>query len=281
MTLSRRRFLEGGLAACAGIAGAGLAASLAPAGTSGTAAAADASPTPAGSPAASDAPPYDPYAHSWGFLVDTTRCIGCGKCVGACKTENHVPENPEYNRTWVELHVLEKDGGVVITSPEGGIEGFPPVPEGVDVADVQQAYFVPRLCMQCQNSPCTSVCPVSATYTTPDGIVLVDQERCIGCGFCIVACPYGARYLIPSGEESPMGIVGVVDKCTFCYHRITKGMRPACVEVCPVQARQLGDLDDPDDPVTIAIQENRTVVMKPELGTKPRVHYVGLEAEVL
>jgi tetrathionate reductase subunit B len=134
--------------------------------------------------------------------------------------------------------------------------------------------------MQCQNSPCTSVCPVSATYTSPDGVVLVDQARCIGCGYCVVACPYGARYLVPSGEITPMGYAGVVDKCTFCYHRITRGMRPACVEVCPVEARQIADLKDPTDPVTMQLESKRTVVMKPELGTRPRVKYVGLEGEV-
>jgi Fe-S-cluster-containing dehydrogenase component len=86
--------------------------------------------------------------------------------------------------------------------------------------------------------------------------------------------------MVPAGEVTPTGYSGVVDKCTFCYHRITRGLRTACVEVCPVQARQIGDLKDPNDPVTMAIESQRTTVMKPELGTKPRVHYVGLEAEV-
>jgi tetrathionate reductase subunit B len=274
VSLTRRRFLESSLAACAGIAGAQALASALPAGGVGVAT--------AGEPIPTANPSYDPEAHSWAFLVDTTLCIGCGRCVGACKTENHVPEDPEYNRTWVELHVVEATGAVLVTSPDGGIDGFPPVPPELAAAGTtaSQAYFVPRLCMQCDNPPCTSVCPVSATYKNPDGVVLVDQDRCIGCGYCVLACPYGARYLVPSGGVSPTGNVGVVDKCTFCYHRITRGMRPACVEVCPVEARLIGDLDDPEDPVTIAIKTGRTSVMKPELGTKPRVHYVGIEGEV-
>jgi Fe-S-cluster-containing dehydrogenase component len=286
VSVSRRRFLESGLAACAGIAGAQAIASLLPSGGVGVAAAdgatSSASPAPSASPASSPAPAYDPNAHSWAFLVDTTRCIGCGRCVGACKNENSVPDDPEYNRTWVELHVVQNNGKVLVTSPDGGIDGFPPEPPelAANGTTADQAYFVPRLCMQCDNPPCTSVCPVSATYKTPDGVVLVDQDRCIGCGYCVLACPYGARYIVPSGGNTPMGSAGVVDKCTFCYHRITKGMQPACVEVCPVEARLIGDLDDPASPVTIAIRTGRTSVMKPELGTRPRVHYVGLEGEV-
>jgi len=280
VSLTRRRFLESGLAACAGIAGAQAIASLLPSGGVGIAAAGDAS--PAASPAPSASPPYDPHAHSWAFLVDTTRCIGCGRCVDACKNENNVPDDPEFNRTWVELHVVESNGTVLVTSPDGGIHGFPPEPPELAAAGAtaSQAYFVPRLCMQCDNPPCTSVCPVSATYKSPDGVVLVDQDRCIGCGYCILACPYGARYIVPSGGNTPMGSAGVVDKCTFCYQRITKGMSPACVAVCPVEARRIGDQKDPTDPVTIAIKTGRTQVMKPELGTKPRVHYVGIEGEV-
>lgn len=273
MSLSRRRFLESGLAVAAGVVGSRVVSSWIPAGDVGVALAGDAPPP---------GPAYDPSRHEWAFVADTTRCIGCGRCVDACKLENHVPEEPEYNRTWVELHVVESDGTVLVDSPAGGIDGFPPVPPELAAsgATVAQAYFVPRLCMQCENPPCVSVCPVSATYRTDDGVVLVDQERCIGCGYCVVACPYGARYIVPSGGESPMGIAGVVDKCTFCYHRTTRGMLPACVEVCPVEARRFGDLNDPESPVNVALRTERTQVMKPELGTKPRVYYVGLEGEV-
>ncbi len=239
--------------------------------------------TPVAQPEAEPAAaPYDPAEHAWAFVCDTTTCIGCGHCVRACKLENHVPTDPELNRTWIELHVVAPDGTVFVDSPEGGVHGFPPEPSDPEVTGgpLGQAYFVPRLCMQCENPPCVPVCPVSATYRTADGVVLVDEGRCIGCGYCIVACPYGARFIVPNTGELPKGNAGVVDKCTFCYHRTTRGKLPACVEVCPVEARLFGDLNDPSSRVSRVLAEQRTGVMKPALGTRPRVHYVGLEAEV-
>ena len=134
--------------------------------------------------------------------------------------------------------------------------------------------------MQCDEPPCVSVCPVSATFKTEDGVVLVDAERCLGCGYCLVACPYGARYIVPDGEAMPAGTPGVADKCTFCYHRITRGQLPACATVCPVGARVFGDLNDPDSPIQAVIADPRARVLKPALGTQPRVYYLGLEGEV-
>lgn len=223
---------------------------------------------------------FDPEAHDWAFVVDSNTCIGCGLCVVACKEENHVPKDPEYSRTWVERHTTTASGIVLIDSPEGGINGYadvaPVATAGAAVTDVR---FVPHLCMQCENAPCVGVCPVGATYHTPDGIVLIDEDRCIGCGYCIVACPYGARYIVPAGGDMPRGVPGVADKCTFCYHRITTGRRPACVEACPVGARAFGDLNDPASTVSVALRDKPTKVLKGTLGTKPRVHYVGLEGE--
>ena len=224
---------------------------------------------------------YDPAAHRWGFVVDTNRCIGCGLCVVACKEENHVPDDPEYTRTWVERQTTTADGVVHVDSPEGGMYGFEPGPAPVAVGGsaVTDVRFVPRLCMQCEEPPCTGVCPVGATYRTADGVILVDEDRCIGCGYCLVACPYGARYIVPAGDVTPRGVAGVADKCTFCYHRITTGRRPACVEVCPVGARLYGDLNDPASPVSVAMREAPTIVLKADLGTKPRVAYIGMEGE--
>jgi tetrathionate reductase subunit B len=273
-TLSRRRVLQLGAAALPALCGARLLAEALTGSGVDTARAAEAS-VPADD--------YDPSAHSWAFVIDTTTCIGCGRCVEACKLENHVPEEPEMNRTWVELHVIDQDGTVRVSSPDGGIDGFPTeeTMPAADAANVRDAYFVPRTCMQCENPPCTWVCPVSATFRTEDGIVFVDEGRCIGCGYCIVACPYGARYIVPAGETTPKGVAGVVDKCTFCYHRITRGQLPACAEVCPANARIFGDLRDPASPVSVALNENRVRVMKPALGTRPQVWYIGLEEEVI
>jgi tetrathionate reductase subunit B len=219
---------------------------------------------------------YDASAHRWGFVVDTDRCIGCGQCVIACKTENGVPLDAEHTRTWIERHTQAPDGTVTVDSPEAGAHGFGLLDDAEPGATSR---FVPRLCMQCENSPCTVVCPVGATYRTADGVILVDDERCIGCGYCVVACPYGARYLLPGGERTPRGIAGVADKCTLCYHRITRGDQPACVDVCPVQARIFGDLNDEASPVSTILRDRPSVVLRPELGTRPRVHYLGLEGE--
>ena len=224
---------------------------------------------------------YDPANHRWGFVVDTNTCIGCGLCVVACKAENNVPKDPEYSRTWVERHTTTADGTIRVVSPEGGINGYEsgPAPVMVGGSVVTDVRFVPHLCMQCENAPCVGVCPVGATFHTPDGIVLIDEERCIGCGYCIVACPYGARYIVPAGGDMPRGVPGVADKCTFCYHRISTGRRPACVEVCPVGARAFGDLNDPTSPVSVTLRDKPTMVLQGALGTKPRVYYVGLEGE--
>ncbi len=220
---------------------------------------------------------YDAAAHRWGFIVDTIACIGCGKCVVACKTENGVPFDAEHTRTWIERRTLATDGTVIVQSPDQGSQGFANAPLPIAAADVVDSKFVARLCMQCELSPCTTVCPVGATFRTADGVILVDEARCIGCGYCVVSCPYGARYLVPAGARTPTGVAGVADKCTFCYHRVTRGQQPACVEVCPVQARRFGDLNDPQSEVSVILRDHATRVLRPEAGTKPRVHYLGLE----
>jgi Fe-S-cluster-containing dehydrogenase component len=222
-------------------------------------------------------PTWNPEAKAWTFVIDSGQCIGCGLCVEACKHENHVPAEGELTRTWVERHTTTTDDAHYVDSPEGGIDGFPAVAEAVvaDRAEVASAWFEPRLCMQCEDSPCTKVCPVGATYTTADGVILVDARRCIGCGYCIEACPYGARYLVPAGPETPAGTPGIADKCTWCYHRISQGGRPACVEVCPVGARRFGDRNDPNDPINTVLRERQPEALHPEYGTKPRVLYLG------
>jgi len=216
----------------------------------------------------------------WTFLVDTYKCVGCGLCVKACKLENEIPYDANVTRTWVERYVLTKDGKLFADTPKGARDGF--ISTKVDLGmgnfqdikkeEIKKAFFVPKLCNQCDNPPCVQVCPVGATYQTRDGVVLVDRKWCIGCGYCIMGCPYGVRFFHP--------VYRVAEKCNFCYHRISKGMKSACVDACPFGARRIGNLLDPDDPVTRIIMTERVAVLKEEYGTKPQLFYLGLSREV-
>jgi Fe-S-cluster-containing dehydrogenase component len=211
----------------------------------------------------------------WVFLVDTQKCVGCGFCVKACKTENEVPYDVPVTRTWVERYVVTKDGKSHIDTPLGGRDGYTTSKvrgEDINPDDITKAFFVPKLCNQCDNPACVQVCPVGATYQTLDGVVLIDRTWCIGCGYCIMACPYGARFFHP--------VYKTAEKCTFCYHRIKKGMKTACVQACPFGARRIGNLKDHDDPVTKTIMSQRVAILKDEYGTKPQVFYIGLDERV-
>jgi tetrathionate reductase subunit B len=223
---------------------------------------------------------YDPTQHKWLMALDIDKCIGCGLCVEACKTENNVPRGPSYFRTWIERYVIKRPqpgsgetrGDVIVDSPNGGINGFHPTL--VPKEQILKSFFVPKLCNLCEHSPCSQVCPVGATFDTPDGAVLVDPNYCIGCGFCIQACPYGCRFMNP--------VTKTAEKCTLCYHRITRGLKPACVEICPTEARIFGDLKNPvpNDPIQRFFESNKAQMLKPHLGTGPRVMYAELDKEV-
>ncbi len=206
----------------------------------GAAGAAVAGAAAAATPAASEAGrPNKKY----GMLIDTRRCTGCHACTVACKSEFDVPLG--VNRSWVEY----VDKG---TYPDASRS------------------FLPRLCNQCTDPPCVWVCPTDATWKREeDGIVVVDPEICIGCKYCVLACPYDMRFLNPR--------TGSAEKCDFCVHRVERGLAPSCVNTCEGGARIFGDLDDPESEISRLIAANEVTVLRAELGTGPNVYYIDAD----
>jgi Fe-S-cluster-containing dehydrogenase component len=216
-------------------------------------------------------PNYRLTNHWWGMIIDIDKCIGCGNCVRACKAENDVPLEAGHFRTWVERYQVSSDDldHPQVDSPNGGYDGFPArETPGAKV----KTFFVPKLCNHCANSPCVQVCPVGATFESPDGVVLIDKSYCIGCRYCVQACPYGCRFI----DHRTM----TADKCDLCYHRITRGLTTACCEACPTGARQLVDLKNPNDPVHAFLKANAVHVLKPQMATGAKVYYRALDGAV-
>jgi Fe-S-cluster-containing dehydrogenase component len=182
----------------------------------------------------------------WAMVVDLRRCIGCMACVAACKAEYDVPLG-----VWRTIVKVKETGE------------FPNT----------RRNFMPRLCNHCDNPPCVRNCPTEATYKHPDGFVLQRYERCIACRTCMGACPYNARHVLPS-SRTRVKIGGVVDKCTFCEHRVTQGMVPACVQTCLGRSRIFGDVNDPKSEVAMLVATQKVAVLKPEKGTHPQVYYI-------
>lgn len=179
----------------------------------------------------------------YGMVIDARRCYGVHACTVACKAEFNVPLG--HNRSWVEY--IEKG----------------------DYPNVSRS-FLPRLCNHCSKPNCVSVCPTGATWKREeDGIVVIDPEICIGCKYCVQACPYDMRF--PNPET------GAAEKCDFCIHRVSQGLEPACVEACPSRARIFGDLSDPESEISKVIASNPVTVLRPEKGTEPNVFYIAAD----
>lgn len=195
-----------------------------------------------------DQPPRrggDP-AKRYAMLIDLRRCIGCQACTVSCHLENEAPLGKF--RTIVSQYEVDDP-----------------------VTGDMSTFFLPRLCNHCDNPPCVPVCPVQATWQQNDGIVVVDSDRCVGCGYCVQACPYDARFINQHTQTA--------DKCTFCAHRLEAGLLPACVESCVGGARIIGDLNDPASVILRMIDEHRDdlKVLQPEKGTRPHVFYLGMD----
>ena len=197
-----------------------------------------------------------------GMAIDLKKCVGCNACTVACRMENGTPP------------------GILL----GHVEKYE-----VGRYPAARMGFLPLACMHCAEPPCLKVCPTGATYQREDGLVLVDSEKCMGCRYCVLACPYEARHPLRkienyygSGTVTPWEekkrktlTKGTVLKCTFCVERLARGRQPACVEVCPAGARVFGDLDDPEGDVALTIARHGGAVLKAESGTQPSVYYLN------
>ncbi len=210
---------------------------------------------------------------SYAMVVDVSKCIGCGKCVVACKIENEVPKEMPISRTWIEGYSVDYSSPYNKTQVQKVVMNTTENPFVRTKWKYKTVFYVPKLCNQCSSAPCVQVCPVYARFYTKEGVVLVDKDSCIGCKYCVTACPYGATFVHPEQK--------VTDKCTFCYHRISKGLKPACVLVCPTGARKFGNINDKNSEVYRILKENRVAVLKPEMGTYPRVFYINLDTTVV
>jgi molybdopterin-containing oxidoreductase family iron-sulfur binding subunit len=211
----------------------------------------------------------------YAYALNLSICIGCRKCAEACHVENN-HDRPTH-QSYIRVFEMQK-GGIDFAKGDCHYTHAVPAPE---------RYYMPVQCQQCENAPCVKACPVEATWSEPDGIVVVDYNWCIGCRYCEAACPYHARRFnwqkpeIPAEEVNPnqgylsnrIRPAGVMEKCTFCLHRVREGRVPACLEACPTGARVFGNVLDPNSEIRWVLDNKRVFVLKEELGTRPRFFY--------
>jgi Fe-S-cluster-containing dehydrogenase component len=214
----------------------------------------------------------------WGYGLDLSRCIGCRRCVYACVKENNQSRvHPQLQ--WIRVIRLKKGSLINLENSEHYYN-----PESVPEPGFM---YMPVQCQQCDNPPCVRVCPVNATWMEPDGIVVVDYNWCIGCRYCIAACPYKGRVFnwaesnLPAAElNTEVHYLGnrprmknVVEKCTFCVQRVRQGRYPACVEICPTGTRKFGNLLDPNSEIRYLIENKRVFRLKEDFNTEPKFYY--------
>ena len=230
-----------------------------------------------GKAAVAAAAPPQADADAYGVLVDTTRCVGCRRCVYACVKENNQSREPQIH--WISVLQMQKEKGVDLVEADMYYNPKTVPAEG--------HFYMPVSCQQCRRPQCVTVCPVGATWQEPDGIVVVDYNWCIGCRYCMAACPYGARHFNWAEPKIPENEInhethylgnrprykGVVEKCTFCIQRVRKGLYPACVEICPVGARKFGNLLDPQSEMRYILENKRVFIFKEEINTQPKFYY--------
>ena len=215
----------------------------------------------------------------FGLVIDVGACIGCRTCMWACKEENNTPDT--ISPVWIEVFQLDSQTDLT------GHPSYDELRKGATTSYTQSPqegkWYMPVHCFHCDNAPCVKVCPTGATYKAKDGLVLMDYEKCIGCRLCVVACPYSSRRFnwhkpagYPANENSlvPKRPMGVAEKCTLCVHRTRRGKLPRCVEVCPVEARHFGDLNDPGSEVSQILKQNMSFRLLEEINTQPSIRYI-------
>lgn len=219
-----------------------------------------------------------PTDRLWGYGLDLSRCIGCRRCVYACVQENNQSRrNPQLQ--WIRVVRLKRGSLINLENTE---HYYQP-----DLVPEPGFTYMPVQCQQCENPPCVKVCPVGATWKEPDGLVVVDYNWCIGCRYCIAACPYKGRVFNWAAPTLPKDEINtathylgnrpryknVVEKCTFCVQRVRNGRYPACVEACPTGTRKFGNLLDPESEIRYLIEHKRVFRLKEDLNTEPKFYY--------